>query len=181
MATMAGAPGRRLNALNKARRRERIFKSLRLGSSTADIAREEGLTARRVRQIFSEALQERPVEGARDHALLQLSRLEPAISLLAGEMAQGDIRAVSPYLELLDRLDRYQGGAAAHAVYDEAARERLFAKMSRIAEREAKRDERRAARAAAAPASAGGGADGREADGAAAAGAAGPPASSVNP
>ena len=73
MARMAGAP-RRLNALDKARRRERIFKSLRLGSSTADIAGEEGLTARRVRQIVSEALQERPVEGARDHALLQLAR-----------------------------------------------------------------------------------------------------------
>ena len=170
MATMAGAPGRRLNALNKARRRERIFKSLRLGSTTADIAREEGLTARRVRQIVGEALQERPVDGARDHALLQLARLEPAISLLAGEMTQGDIRAVSPYLELLDRLDRYQGGAAVRSVYDEAARERLFAKMTRIAEREARRDERRAARAAAALASAGGGADGREADGAAAAG-----------
>ena len=181
MATMAGPPGRRLDALNKARRRERIFKSLRLGSSTADIAREEGLTARRVRQIVSEALQERPVDGARDHALLQLARLEPAISLLAGEMAQGDIRAVSPYLGLLDRLDRYQGGAAAHAVYDEAARERLFAKMSRIAEREAKKGERRAARARAAPASAGGGTEGGEADGAAAVRPEGPPASSVNP
>jgi hypothetical protein len=176
MATMAGAP-RRLNALNKARRRERIFKSLRLGSSTADIAREEGLTARRVRQIVSEALQERQVDEARDHALLQLARLEPAISLMAGEMAQGDIRAVSPYLELLDRLDRYQVGAAAHVVYDEAARERLFAKMSRIAGREAKKTEKRAARAAAA----GGGAAGRDADGAAAAEPEGPPASSVSP
>ena len=81
------------------------------------------------------------MDGTRDHALLQLARLEPAISLLAGEMAQGDIRAVSPYLELIDRRDRYQGGAAAHAVYDKAARERLFAKMSRIAEREAKKGE----------------------------------------
>ena len=160
MATKAGASGRRLNALDKARRRERIFKSLRLGSSTADIAREEGLTARRVRQIVSEALQARPVDGARDHTLLQLARLEPAIKLMAGEMAQGDIRAVSPYLELLHRLDRYQAGAAARAVYDEAARERVYAKMSRIAARVAREGARRAARAAAAPASAGGAAAG---------------------
>ena len=138
MATKAGASGRRLNPLDKARRRERIFKSVRLGSSTADIAREEGLTARRVRQIVSDALQARPVDGARDHTLLQLARLEPAIKLLAGEMAQGDIRAVSPYLELLHRLDRYQAGAAARVVYDEAARERVYAKMSRIAARVAR-------------------------------------------
>ena len=181
MATMAGAPRRRRNALDKVRRRERIFTGLRLGSSTADIAREEGLTARRVNQIVSEALQERPVDEARDHALLQLARLEPAIKLMAGEMAQGDIRAISPYLGLLDRLDRYQGAAAAHAVYDEAARERLLAKLNRIAERQARRTERRAARAAAAPASADGGAEGREEGGVPAAGPEGPPASGVSP
>ena len=180
MATTAGAPRRRLNALDRARRRERIFFGLRLGSSTAEIAREEGLTVRRVRQIVSDALQERPVDTARDHALLQLARLEPAIKLMAGEMAQGDIRAVSPYLELLDQLDRYQGAAAPYAVYDDAAR-KLYAKMGRIAERVTKERKRRAARAAAAPASAADGADRRGAGGAAAAGPGDPPAPSVSP
>lgn len=179
MATMAGASRRRRNALEKARRRERIFAGLRLGSSTADIAREERLSTRRVNQIVSEALQERPVDEARHHALLQLARLEPAIKLVAGEMAQGDVRAVSPYLGLLDQLDRYQAAAAAPAVYDEAERERLFAKLNRIAEREARRTERRAAGAAAAAASADG-AEGREEGGAAAAGPEGPPASRVS-
>ena len=43
--------------------REHIFARLRLGWAYEDIAREERVTTRRVRQIVSEALQRQQVDG----------------------------------------------------------------------------------------------------------------------
>jgi DNA-binding CsgD family transcriptional regulator len=68
----------RLNPYTKALRRERIFSRLQLGASSADIAREEGLSEQRVRKIVADALKRREVDEPRDHALLQLVRLEGA-------------------------------------------------------------------------------------------------------
>ena len=125
----------RLNPYTKALRRERIFSRLRLGSSYAEIGREERLSERRVRKIVSDALQRRTVDDASDHALLQLVRLEGAHALAAEAIDAGDLQAIAPYLKVLERLDRYHKAGATKPVYDAAARERLFAKMSRIADR----------------------------------------------
>jgi hypothetical protein len=140
----------RLNPFMKALRRERIFVNLRLGRSYADIAGEEGLSERRVRQIVSEAVQRRSFDGPRDHALLHFMRIESAHGLAAEAIAAGDLRAIGPYLKVLDRLDRYQKGGAAKdgAVYDAAARKRLLAKLNRIAARLEAADARRAAKSA---------------------------------
>ena len=70
-----------------------------------------------------------------DHALLQLVRLEGAQALAAEAIDAGDLKAIAPYLKVLERLDRYHKAGATKPVYDAAARERLFAKMSRIADR----------------------------------------------
>jgi hypothetical protein len=43
--------------------------------------------------------------------------------------------AVGPYLKLLARVDRYQPAAGAPKAYDAEARERLLAKMTRLAAR----------------------------------------------
>jgi len=125
----------RLNPYGKALRRERIFARLRAGWAYEEIAREERVTIRRVRQIVSEALQRRTVDGGSDHAMLQLARLEQALRLAAEAVAEGEIAAIAPYLKVLAQLDRYQGAASANQAYDEAARERLFAKINRIAAR----------------------------------------------
>ena len=124
-----------LNPYTKALRRERIFSRLRLGWPTANIAREERLSERRVRRIVSDALRRQTVDDAPDHALLQLVRLEGAQALAAESIDAGDLKAIAPYLKVLERLDRYHKAAATKPVYDDAARERLFAKMSRIADR----------------------------------------------
>lgn len=129
------AAKRRPNAYLRELRRARIFTRLREGWPYTEIAREEGLTDRRIRQIVSETLKKRIVDAPADHALLQLARLEPALRLAAGAVADGDVRAIRYYLKLLDQLDRYQPGAAAPQAYDDAARERLYAKMGRIAAR----------------------------------------------
>ena len=126
---------RRPNAYLRELRRARIFTRLREGWPYTEIAREEGLTDRRIRQIVSDTLKKRIADAPADHALLQLARLEPALRLAAGAVADGDVGAIRYYLKLLDRLDRYQPGAATPQAYDDAARERLYAKMGRIAAR----------------------------------------------
>jgi len=126
----------RLNPYTKALRRERIFSRLQLGASSADIAREEGLSEQRVRKIVADALKRQEVDDPRDHALLQLVRLEGAQALAARTVAAGDLKAIAPYLQVLDRLDRYRKKTgAARKAYDDDARERLFAKMSRTVAR----------------------------------------------
>jgi hypothetical protein len=148
---------RRLNPHGKALRRERIFERIRGGWAYDAIASEEGVTPRRIRQIVSEALKHRLIDDGPDHAMLQLARLDEALRLSAMAVADGDISAISPYLKVLERLDRYRVGAKPKQVYDKAARERLFAKLNRVAARQRLRDIRKAAKASA-PAPDGGGA-----------------------
>jgi hypothetical protein len=47
--------------------------------------------------------------------------------------AAGDLRAIGALLKVLDSIDRYRKAGARKAVYDAAARKRLFAKLNRIA------------------------------------------------
>jgi hypothetical protein len=131
----APAAKRRPNAHLRELRRARIFTRLREGWPYTEIAREEGLTDRRIRQIVSETLKKRVVDDSADHALLQLARLEPALRLAAGAVADGDVKAIRYYLKLLDQLDRYRPAAATTQAYDDAARERLYAKLGQAAAR----------------------------------------------
>jgi hypothetical protein len=129
------APARRqLGALSKMARRKRIFARLREGASYEEIGAEEGVTRERIRQIVSEVLQKRAVDSGADHAKLQLDRLAPLMQLAAEAVAAGDIRAITPYLKVLDRLDRYQTVAGANQKYDDEARKKLLDKINRMAE-----------------------------------------------
>ena len=125
---------RPLSALGKMRRRKRIFARLKEGASYEEIAAEEGVSRERIRQIVSEVLQKRSVDSGADHAKLQLDRLLPAMQLAAEAIAAGDVTAITPYLKVLDRLDRYQTVAGAHQVYDDEARKKLMDKINRMAE-----------------------------------------------
>ena len=92
------------------------------------------MTRERIRQIVSEVLQKRSVDSGADHAKLQLDRLAPLMQLAAEAVAAGDITAITPYLKVLDRLDRYQTVAGANQVYDDEARKKLMDKINRMAE-----------------------------------------------
>ncbi len=124
---------RRLGALGKMQRRKRIFARLREGASYEEIAAEEGVGRERIRQIVSEVLKRRSVDSGTDHAKLQLDRLAPLMQLAAEAVAAGDIRAITPYLKVLDRLDRYQSVAVAHQGYDDEDRRKLMEKINRMA------------------------------------------------
>jgi ABC-type lipoprotein export system ATPase subunit len=68
-----------------------------------------------------------------DHAIIQLMRLDAAHELAARAVDSGDLKAIDSLLKVLERMDRYHKAAARKAVYDDAARKRLFAKLNRVA------------------------------------------------
>ena len=109
------APGekKQLTAFGKAARTKRIFARLSEGWAYDEIAREERLSARRVRQIVSQVLDRREVDGEGAHAHLQLGRLGPALRVAGQAVAEGDVKAIAPLIKVLDRLDRYQKTAGA--------------------------------------------------------------------
>ena len=51
----------------------------------------------------------------------------------AEAVAAGDITAITPYLKVLDRLDRYQTVASANQAHDDEARKKLMDKINRMA------------------------------------------------
>jgi DNA-binding CsgD family transcriptional regulator len=124
---------RRLGGPGVLLRRRRIFAWLREGLSYDEIAAEEGVSRERVRQIVSEVLRKRAVDSGADHAKLQLDRLTPAMQLAAEAISRGDVSAISPYLKVIDRLDRYQSVAFANEEYDGEARRKLLEKINRLA------------------------------------------------
>ena len=130
----APASRRRMGARGMVFRRRRIFARLREGLGYEEIAAEEGVSLRRIRQIVAEVLQKRAVDSGADHAKLQLDRLAPAVQLGAEAIAAGDVSAITPYLKALDRLDRYQSVAVANQAYDDDARKKLLQKINRMAE-----------------------------------------------
>ncbi len=133
METEAAPKKRRLTAFGKKARRERIFARLREGWAYDEIARQEGLTAARVRQIVAEVLHRRQIDDNTAHALLQLARLGPAVQLVGEAVARGDVQAVWPLLGVLDRLDRYHKVARAIQRDNEETRAKLFDRLTRLA------------------------------------------------
>jgi len=128
------APVRR-TAHEREERRIRIMVMMRSGFSYEAIAREHTLTRERIRQIVIASLQmEKGVERI-DQMRVQMARLEPALRLAARAVENGKLSAIGPLLKVLDRLDKYGAVAEAPPPYREDARERLLAKLDRVAAR----------------------------------------------
>jgi hypothetical protein len=89
-------------------RTRRMLDRLRQGWGYRDLAREEGLSERRVRQIVAEHVKRCEPIAEDEHAALQIERLSFAMKVAGEALAKGDIRAIAPFLKAVDRLDRYQ-------------------------------------------------------------------------
>jgi hypothetical protein len=109
----AGAPKRRLTGYAAGVRQGRILANLRDGWAHADIALQEGLTTRRVRQIVAKAMRQRPVGNGDSHLRMQMERLGPALQAAGAALARGDAKAIRPLLKVLELLDRYHTLVAA--------------------------------------------------------------------
>src|SRR5580698_10446905 len=125
-------PGRRLNVLSKAERRQRSFARLREGWAYDEIAGEERISAERIRQIVAEVLGKRVIDRGADHAHLQLERLMPALRIVAEAIGRGELKAVAPLIKLIDRLDKHQDTVVAKHEYGPEERKRLLDKVNRI-------------------------------------------------
>jgi hypothetical protein len=127
-------PRPRLNIVAKADRRKRIFARLREGWAYDEIAREERLSAERIRQIVSEVLGKRVIDRGADHAHLQLERLMPALRVVGEAIGRRELKAVAPLIKLIDRLDKHQDTVVAKHSYGPEERQRLIDKINRIAD-----------------------------------------------
>jgi hypothetical protein len=125
-------PRRRLNVLTKAERRNRIFARLREGWAYDEIAREERVSAERIRQIVAEVLGKRVIDRGVDHAHLQLERLMPALRIVGEASGRGELRAIAPLIKVIDRLDRHQETVVAKYSYGPEERQRLLDKINRL-------------------------------------------------
>jgi hypothetical protein len=101
-------PRRRQTQFTRLARTKRILERLRQGWAYDEVAAEEQLTERRVRQIVTEFLKEREAVSDSAHAQIQIDRLGRAMRVAGDALARGDIRAISPLIRVMDRLDRYQ-------------------------------------------------------------------------
>jgi len=116
----------------------KVLGALVTGASVEDIAKAERLAPKRVEKLLRDELQRRWLAPAQDYARLQIARLEPIYAKLKTLAEEGDLRAIDKLLRVLDRLDRYHGfgkRTASPRGYDENARQRLLAKLSRPSER----------------------------------------------
>jgi hypothetical protein len=125
-------PRPRLNVLTKAERRKRIFGRLREGWAYDEIAREERVSAERIRQIVAEVLGKRVIDRGVDHAHLQLERLMPALRIVGEAIGRGELKAVAPLIKVIDRLDRHQETVVAKYSYGPEERQRLLDKVNRL-------------------------------------------------
>ena len=125
-------PRRRLNILTKAERRQRIFARLREGWAYDEIAREERVSAERIRQVVSEVLGKRVIDRGADHAHLQLERLMPALRVAGEAIGRGELKAVAPLIKVIDRLDKHQDTVVAKYSYGPEERQRLLDKINRL-------------------------------------------------
>ena len=124
-------PRRGLNVLSKAARRKRIFARLREGWAYDEIARDERVSAERIRQIVSEILAKGFDRGA-DHAHLQLERLMPALRLVGEAIGAASSRRSAPLIKVIDRLDKHQDTVVAKHFYGPEERQRLLDKVNRL-------------------------------------------------
>jgi hypothetical protein len=115
-------------------RRQRIFARLREGWAYDEIAREERVSAERIRQIVSEVLNKRVIDRGVDHAHLQLERLMPALRVVGEAIGRGELKAVAPLIKVIDRLDKHQETVVAKYSYGPEERQRLIDKINRIAD-----------------------------------------------
>jgi hypothetical protein len=99
---------RRTTKFSRSARNKRIVERLRQGFGYDEIGREEKLSEWRVRQIVKQALEGREALESAIHAHMQIDRVGQALRVAADALAEGDIRAVAPFIKALEKLDHYQ-------------------------------------------------------------------------
>jgi hypothetical protein len=90
-------------------RRLRILERLTTGLTVSHIAREEGLTVTRIRQILADMLDSREIDPPAGFVQIQIARLSEAMIVARTMMMEGDLQAMDRLIKLMRELDRYHG------------------------------------------------------------------------
>jgi DNA-binding CsgD family transcriptional regulator len=97
----------------KADRERRIMNLLNAGGSAADIARLEGLSLKRVRNLVREILAQRMPQPPAEFVALQVSRLSEALlvsyTAMYGASTGANFQAIDRVVRIVRELDRYHG------------------------------------------------------------------------
>ncbi len=99
---------RKTTPYSRSARNRLIVERLREGFGYDEIAREQKLSGRRVRQIVQQALEGREALDSAVHAHMQIDRIGQAMRVAGDALARGDVRAVAPFIKAVEKLDGYQ-------------------------------------------------------------------------
>ena len=105
----------------KAERNLRVFNLLKAGVPVAQIALQEGLSARRTREIIQETLDRREIDPPEGFVQLQIGRLSDAMMVAHAAMMEGNLQALDRLVKIVGELDRYHGFGRAPSGPDTAA------------------------------------------------------------
>jgi hypothetical protein len=109
-------PTRRATRQEKAKREQRVISLLNRGVSVPEIAAQERLSLKRMRNVVREILSERMPQPPTEFLALQVSRLNEALLVSFSAMyttAEGtNFEAVDRVVKIVRELDRYHGFAA---------------------------------------------------------------------
>jgi DNA-binding CsgD family transcriptional regulator len=104
-------PGRRRARAAKAARERRIAHLLNAGVTVDEIAANERLSVKRMRNLVRETLARHQPEPPAEFVALQLSRLREALLVSYSAMGGGNLAAVDRFVKIVREMDRYHGFA----------------------------------------------------------------------
>jgi hypothetical protein len=120
---------RRATQAQKAEREQRVVSLLNRGVSIPEIAAQQGLSLKRMRNVVREILAKRMPQPPAEFLALQISRLNEALlvtySVMHRSAAGTNFQAVDRVVKIVRELDRYHGFAAAPRSREETEGRRL--------------------------------------------------------
>jgi hypothetical protein len=115
--------------MEKAEREQRIVSLLNRGVSIPEIAAQQGLSVKRMRNLVHEILAQRMPQPPAEFLALQVSRLNEALLITYSAMhttgAGANFEAVDRVVKIVRELDRYHGFAAVPRSREETETHRL--------------------------------------------------------
>src|SRR5579863_7372908 len=122
----------RLRRRDEVEARAALMAALVRGESHAAIADRHGVDVTTVRRRLRQEFEARPPLATRDHASVQIARLERAVRAFDEALDAGDWRAAAAFPRVVEALDRYHGFVEASGRAEEQRR-RLVANDQRQA------------------------------------------------
>src|SRR5271156_563881 len=101
----------------RAAREQGIVNRLNAGVSVAEIAAQDGVTDRRMREVVRDILARRGPLAPAEFLAAQVSRLNEALLVSYSAMSGGNLQAVDRVVRIVRELDRYHGFSPAKQHY----------------------------------------------------------------